>query len=734
MHILKTSFDGAVVDTVVKSSSYMFALAVEPAANRLCWAQTAPAPLGGTADPAELMCASTDGSNGTKLLEVTGVAESLAINRTSRMIYLATDPWRAHLMRCKYDGSGLENLASSMIQPVDVAVDPIEHKVYWIEGLYPKNWLSRSDLNGRNPEDIDIELPGPLPPLDGLDVLSAIALDPTNRSIYVGTEGSIGVPTTLIPGRIIMGPLDGPVNNVIESESYETIFDIETDAVHGKVYYVGHLGELWQRNLDGSDPVMLKTAVGSGIAVSSNYLYWLDLATKTIRRGNLDGTESVDLLSGVEPIRDLVVDASDTNLWWSAANGDTITRLEIGRAASEVIVSGGGKIEGLFVVTSPSNVTQIAPLSGAADLPTTVTMMWTRPPDAQRFDLQVASGTNINEVIFASNTPNTEEPFVAPQAGASYYWRVRSIGAGGEGPFTDYIKFTVGESGPLAATLLEPASAETGVAVEPTFRWMKAPDAVYHRLQVAENDSFATPLIDLDSLATDSLAALLPDHDKTYYWRVWGYAADGKYTITVPWHFRTAISAPEAVTLESPAASATEVPAYAVFTWQEVSAADSYHLEVATDTSFSQVIVSVESADPSHELPSPLAYDTQYYWRVRASNAGGDGAWSEVREFHTVIGTATEDETLPSTFVLYQNYPNPFAQSTQIRYGVPRPEQVTIVVFDALGRQIERLVDGMQPAGTRTVTFQAADHPGGLYVCRMRAGTFARSFTMVVAR
>ena len=263
---------------------------------------------------------------------------------------------------------------------------------------------------------------------------------------------------------------------------------------------------------------------------------------------------------------------------------------------------------------------------------------------------------------------------------------------------------------------------------------MKAPNAVYHRLQVAENDSFATPLIDLDSLSTDSLAALLPDHDKTYYWRVWGYAADGKYTITVPWHFRTAISAPEAVTLESPAASATEVPAYAVFTWRDVSAAESYHLEVATDASFSQVIVSVESADPSHELPSPLAYDTQYYWRVRASNAGGDGAWSEVREFHTVIGTATEDETLPSTFVLYQNYPNPFAQSTQIRYGVPRPEQVTIVVFDALGRQIERLVDGMQPAGTRTVTFQAADHPGGLYVCRMRAGTFARSFTMVVAR
>ena len=431
MHILRSSFDGAVVDTVVKSSSYMFAVAVEPAANRLCWAQAAPAPLGGTAEPAELMCASADGSNGTKLLEVTGVVESLAINRSSRMIYLGTDPWRAHLMRCKYDGSGLENLASSMIQPVDVAVDPIEDKVYWIEGLYPKNWLSRSDLDGRNPEDIDIELPGPLPPLDGLDVLSAIALDPTNRSIYVGTEGSIGVPTTLIPGRIIMGPLDGPVDSVIESESYETIFDIETDVVHGKVYYVGHLGELWQRNLDGSDPVLLKTAVGSGIAVTSNYLYWLDLATKTIRRGNLDGTEPVDLLSGVEPIRDLVVDASDTNLWWSAANGDTITRLEIGRAASEVIVSGGGKIEGLFVVSSPSNVTQIAPLSGAADLPTTVTMMWTRPPDAQRFDLQVASGTNIHDVIFASNTPNTEEPFVAPQAGASYYWRVRSIGAGG---------------------------------------------------------------------------------------------------------------------------------------------------------------------------------------------------------------------------------------------------------------------------------------------------------------
>ena len=729
--ILKTTFIGVPVDTVVKSDNFIQAVTVEPSAHRLCWSETIPKGPGEPAEPALLMCGSTDGESITEIAKVEGTPLGLAINYRSRVIFLATYGSSPRIMRCLHDGSSLENLTSLMIQPVDLAVDPTAGKVYWVDGRYPRSVVSRSDLDGRNFEDVQIQIPEPSE--FGLDVLSTIALDPLSSTLYVGTEASLSL-SMVSPGRIIMGPMRGPLDNVIEDGAFETIWDIEVDAANGKLYFVGRLGQLWRRNLDGSDPVQLKTAVGSGIAISPRYLYWLDLASKTLRRSNLDGSLETAVLSGVAEIRDLAVDASDRYLWWTIPGGKAVWRLEIGQSTAQEVVSGSTRIEGLFVVSAPSKVSLISPPAGASDQPTSVPLTWTRPAGAERFDVQVATTDSFADIVFALNTPNAEETFVAPFAESVYYWRVRATGAGGNGLFTPYAKFTVGGAGPLAATLLEPAENETGVVIDPTFRWVKAPEAVYHQLQVADNSSFTNPLIDVDSLADDYYVAQSLDNQMTYYWRVAGIAADGKYTFTARRSFTTIVAAPEAITLLSPDASAEGVPAYATFSWQAASDADSYRFELASDSLFEQLLVDVETPATAYALDAPLAYDTRYYWRVSGMNEGGEGAWSAFRAFRTVIGTGITGDGLPSVFALNQNFPNPFSQSTQIRYDLPRPEQVTIVVFDALGRQVERLVDSPQPAGSHVVTFEAGDHPVGLYFYRMRAGSFERNRTMVVAR
>ena len=46
-----------------------------------------------------------------------------------------------------------------------------------------------------------------------------------------------------------------------------------------------------------------------------------------------------------------------------------------------------------------------------------------------------------------------------------------------------------------------------------------------------------------------------------------------------------------------------------------------------------------------------------------------------------------------------QNFPNPFFQSTTLRYGLPQAMQVRLAVYDILGRQVELLVDAQQDAG-----------------------------------
>ncbi len=85
-------------------------------------------------------------------------------------------------------------------------------------------------------------------------------------------------------------------------------------------------------------------------------------------------------------------------------------------------------------------------------------------------------------------------------------------------------------------------------------------------------------------------------------------------------------------------------------------------------------------------------------------------------------GVNTEDGEQPFSFSLEQNFPNPFNPTTSISYAVPVAGQVTLEVFDLLGRSVSVLVDGVVSAGEHTYQFDAADLPSGMYLYRLTAG------------
>lgn len=99
-----------------------------------------------------------------------------------------------------------------------------------------------------------------------------------------------------------------------------------------------------------------------------------------------------------------------------------------------------------------------------------------------------------------------------------------------------------------------------------------------------------------------------------------------------------------------------------------------------------------------------------------------------------VTNVATEDADVPSRFVLDQNYPNPFNPQTTIRYEVGAVGQVTLEVFDVLGRRVATLVDGQQTPGAYTVTFDAANLPSGLYLYRLEAGSKVHTKKMMLLK
>ena len=80
--------------------------------------------------------------------------------------------------------------------------------------------------------------------------------------------------------------------------------------------------------------------------------------------------------------------------------------------------------------------------------------------------------------------------------------------------------------------------------------------------------------------------------------------------------------------------------------------------------------------------------------------------------------------TVPTSFKLDQNFPNPFNPSTKIRYSIPKASRVTLKIYDILGREVQTLVNEQQAPGQYTVTFNAQNLASGVYFYRISAGNF----------
>ena len=98
------------------------------------------------------------------------------------------------------------------------------------------------------------------------------------------------------------------------------------------------------------------------------------------------------------------------------------------------------------------------------------------------------------------------------------------------------------------------------------------------------------------------------------------------------------------------------------------------------------------------------------------------------------VTVGTENEELPTEVALSQNYPNPFNPQTTIDYALPKAGDVSLIVYDMLGREVDVLLDGPQAAGRHTVRFGANHLPNGTYVYRLVAADKTITRTMVLVK
>ncbi len=107
-----------------------------------------------------------------------------------------------------------------------------------------------------------------------------------------------------------------------------------------------------------------------------------------------------------------------------------------------------------------------------------------------------------------------------------------------------------------------------------------------------------------------------------------------------------------------------------------------------------------------------------------------DGIWR--LSYPETITKAESSQDLPAGFALEQNYPNPFNPTTVMTYRLPVAGNVTLTVYDILGRPVATLVNERKTAGIHSVKFDAAGLPSGVYFYRLEAGSFVRSRKMIL--
>ena len=71
-----------------------------------------------------------------------------------------------------------------------------------------------------------------------------------------------------------------------------------------------------------------------------------------------------------------------------------------------------------------------------------------------------------------------------------------------------------------------------------------------------------------------------------------------------------------------------------------------------------------------------------------------------------------------------QNYPNPFNPNTVISFRLSVAGQVTLKIYDVLGKEVETLVSEKLEAGTYSVNWDASKYSSGVYFYRIQAGDF----------
>ena len=295
---------------------------------------------------------------------------------------------------------------------------------------------------------------------------------------------------------------------------------------------------------------------------------------------------------------------------------------------------------------TPTTVTLLSPVNNAVDQPISIlTFIWNKAQDqmlktVSHYWFDLATDTNKTAILTDTTLTDTSKIVNSLNYLTKYYWRVKAKNQSGWGGYSPWSSFTTIIERPATAALTSPANASVNQPISLTLQWNAALRADRYRVEVAKDSLFSNTIFTDTGTTNLSAAVNGLDYLAKYFWRVKGKNVGGESDWSVINSFTTIIEKPLLPVLASPANNATGVVQPVTLVWQKSLRADKYHVQVASDDAFTNIVSETSNLTDSTLTLSTLQPLVTYYWRVEASDIGGTSGFTSAYKFST-LGTPT---------------------------------------------------------------------------------------------
>jgi|GEM_PF-497414 len=291
--------------------------------------------------------------------------------------------------------------------------------------------------------------------------------------------------------------------------------------------------------------------------------------------------------------------------------------------------------------TQLTTPTLTSPANSALNIQLTDTLRWQSVSDASYYSVEISLSSNFSSTVLQmSSIGNTF--YVIPQGilqnNKVYYWRLQAIKASpyNESGWSEVRSFTTLLATPVLVT---PKNDSLGMPLTGLLIWNSVTGASTYNVRLSDDPTYSTTILNQTGVTGTNVPVSSLNFNKKYYWSVQAVAGSQLSAWANSFSFTTKLGV---ATLIAPANGELNVELNGQLRWNKVTGANSYLVQVASDTNMTQLMIDNSNVTDSNLTMPGLSSITKYTWRVKAKSSDGrTGDWSEKWNFTTKLGPPT---------------------------------------------------------------------------------------------